>query len=211
MRSLLATIRRCRPTGAAPRRPVLALAVLAALPALSARPSAQHAAIEEHIQEAWRWRMLSVPEHRAPSFRTVRPWRDGGLIAVDDMGLAIFDGYEWTRPPGSQKFAVGEVIEIGPVADGAFLVCDGKLVALDESGNLVSLAEVPRPRELKPAFRRGDGSALVALGDTIVALTTVAAGARVVSGLPPGARTIHSVAEDAGGSLWAVTDAGLYR
>src|SRR5262245_53524326 len=207
MRSLLATLRRRRPTGAAPRRPAraLALAAVAAVAALAARPAAQHLAIEERIQEGWRWRMLSAPEHRAPSFRTVRPWR-GGLIAVDDAGLAIFDGYGWTRPPGSQRFAVGEIIDIVPVSDGAFLVCDGKLVSLDEAGNQVSLAEVPRPRQLKPAFRCADGSALVALGDSIVALTTVAAGARVVAGLPPGARTIHSVAVDGDGSLWAVAD-----
>jgi signal transduction histidine kinase len=183
---------------------------LAALAALAARPAAQHLAIEDRIQQGWRWRMLSAPEHRAPSFRTVRPWR-GGLIAVDDLGLAIFDGYEWTRPPGSQRFAVGELIDILPVSDGLFAVCDGKLVSLDEFGNQVTLATVPRPRELKPAFRRGPGSALVAVGDSIVEISTLAAGMHVVATLPPGAATIHSVAEDSDGALWAVTDTGLYR
>lgn len=211
MRSFLATHRRCRPTGAARRWPAAALMALAALATLAARAAAQHPEIEERIQQAWRWRMLASPGHRAPSFRSVRPWHDGGLIAVDDMGLAVFDGYEWTRPAGYQQFAVGEVLDIVPVEDGFFAVCDGKIMSVDGQGVAQRLLSVARPRVLKPAFRCRDGRALVATGDSVVELTSVAAGLRVVATVPPGARTIHSVAVDSDGALWAVTNAGLFR
>src|SRR5262249_44661324 len=134
-----------------------------------------------------------------------------GLIAVDDRGLTTFDGYEWSRPPGFEHFFTGEIIDILPVSDGLFVVCDGRVVSLDAAGRETRLATVPRPHLLDPAFQRPDGSALLGLDQEIVELTTVAAGPRVVATVPPGAHTIHSVAEDSSGALWAVTDAGLFR
>ena len=188
-----------------------ALLALALLAPLGARVAGQHPEIEQRIGERWRWRALESPDPRAPSFRLVRPWRGGGLIAVDDGGLAIFDGYEWSRPPGAGLLQVGDVFDILPVPDGLFVICDGSLISIDEAGRVLRLAELPRPNRLMPAFRRPDGSALTAVGDQILELRTVAEGPRLVATAPPGAHFIHSIAVDTDGSMWAVTDAGLFR
>ena len=205
MRSPLASPSRRRS-----RRPRSTLLGLALVASLAARVAAQHPEIEQRIEEGWRWRRLESPDPRAPSFRTVRPWGEG-LIAVDDGGLAIFDGYDWSRPPGAEHLQFGEVFDLIPAPDGLFAVCDGKLISIDTAGRLLPLGSLSRPNKLMPAFRRPDGRAIVAIGPRILELSTVAAGPRDLRTGPPGARVIHSVAVDHQGSMWAVTDIGLFR
>ncbi|HZL99789.1 MAG TPA: ATP-binding protein [Planctomycetota bacterium] len=177
---------------------------------LAAPASAQQVPIEARIEEGWRWRQLPSPDLRAPSFRTVRPWKDG-LIATDESGLAYYDGYRWTRQPGWERRALGDVFDIVPAGDGVIVVCDGYILAVDGEGQEHRLDSLPRPRRLQPAFRRPDGTSLIAVGERILELSDAGEDVRAVRTLPPGASTFHSVAVDAAGAIWVTTNVGLFR
>src|SRR5262245_35607323 len=143
---------------------LLALVVLAPVRAQPCLP------IEQRLGEQWRWRAVSEPNHD-PTFLAVRPWADGGLVAVDANGLVRFDGYEWERRPGWSQVNWSQIRDVVEERDSVVVVASNTIAWVDADGKKHVLTTIPNPSQMSDACRLPDGTLVAGVKRSVRALT----------------------------------------
>ncbi|MHC5211411.1 MAG: sensor histidine kinase [Planctomycetota bacterium] len=201
----------------------LLLAVLAPLAAAQApraegagpgTAGAERRPIEVRLEEAWRWRQIQPPpEVEAEAhFVIVRPWRDGGLIALDDGGLSAFDGWNWRREPGWEHFRQKTVGDIIAVDDGLVALVDKEIVSVNLEGVVAETSMVQQPFSMTRFTAMPDGSHVFAASGRIWRVTSADLGRlEPLHDAPEGVDEVTALTVDEQGRLWCCTDAGIFR
>ncbi len=164
--------------------------------------------LEERLGQAWRWRSLSEPG-RAPTFRCVRPWPGGGLIALDEGGLVVFDGYKWERKPGWDTLTWSGLRDVVGTDRGVVAISDGMIASIDAGGSQRLLWQVANPGQTTNPCRLPDGTPVVGSDHAIRRVTVD--GLEALFAAPAGSRQLTGLGVDDAGDLLCTTDLGVFR
>src|SRR5262245_42740244 len=164
--------------------------------------------IEQRLQEQWRWRAMSEPGHE-PTFVSVRPWSEGGLVAVDEQGLVKFDGYEWERRPGWWQVTWQALRDVVDEPDGVVVVAANAVMSIDSAGRKLSLWQSPNPSQLTNACRLEDGRVVIGVKHSVRAVSVQ--GVDSLFSSPETSRLLAGLGSDASGNLLCATERGVFR
>ncbi|MGQ0554155.1 MAG: sensor histidine kinase [Planctomycetota bacterium] len=169
---------------------------------------------EVRLTQNWRWRAIDEKSD-FPSYDFVGPWLDGGIVAREDHGLHIYDGWKWTLLPGSEPFAEGDLSDVLPSGDGYVVVRHGSLTAIDAEGRVRERLHVDEHSVPGRALAAPDGSWLLPTGKFVLTLpaprTPRSPGWSVRWTAPEAASRLAGLALDALGRVLAISPEGLWR
>lgn len=173
------------------------------------QPAPPPTPLEQRLGEAWRWRTIDGPDGQSTVFRIVRPGRDGGLLALDDEGLASYDGWNWDRRAGWSALTDQDIRDVVPLQDGLLLVCANSVVTVNAHGALNTVGPGSTPASVSRACHHEDGLIDIACNGQIERASIERL--EPLLDPPPDAGLITAIAHQRDGSMWCAAEKGFFR
>jgi len=164
--------------------------------------------LEQRLQEQWRWRPVSEARHD-PTFVSVRPWPQGGLVAVDENGLVTFDGYEWRREKGWEQVRWPLMRDVVVSDEGIVVVAANTIASVDRAGRKLPLWTSANPAQMSNACRLKDGRLVAGVKFSVREVTMK--GVDAMFSAPVESRLLAGLGCDASGNLLCVTERGVFK
>ena len=197
--------------GLATRGALAAAALLAGLASAQApkQPGPPPTPLEVRLGEAWRWRTIDGAEGPGTVFRVVRPGREGGLLALDEEGLASYDGWNWHRGAGWNVMTDEDARDFAPLQDGLLLVGSNSVFTINAHGALNTVGPGSGPASVSRACHHDDGLIDIACNGQIERASLDRLDPFLEA--PPGVEEITAIAHQRDGSMWCATRQGFFR